>query len=132
MSGLFDLYHAQEVVSGIVMSSYRFYESVLESHEVFEGSLMSLYEVFSQSRLVEAIRDQVESSLTLIGLEVEYSSDFTEAGEVPDSAGVQDLSVFILYGGLAHGLKGVEGQFGNNCDDITVDFDLHVLSPFNL
>ena len=79
MSDLFDLDPSQEVNPVIVSSSYYFYEVVLEFHEVFEGALMSLYEIFSQSCLVETIRDQVESSLTLIGLEVEYSSNFTEA-----------------------------------------------------
>lgn len=132
MSGLFGFDHAQEGVSGIVPSAYYFRDIVLEFHEVFECILISLYEVLSQSILVETVRNQVESSLTLIGLEVEYSSNFAEAGELPDSAGIQDLSVFILYGGLAHGLKDVKGQFGNNGDDIAIDFDFHVFSSFNL
>ena len=130
MWNLFDLDHSQEFNPVIVSSSYRFYESVLEFHEVFEGTLMSLYEIFSQSCLVETIRDQIESSLTLIGLEVEDSSNFADAGVGPGSAGVQDLSVFILYGGLTHGFQDVEGQFGNNGDDIAIDLDFHVFVSF--
>ena len=130
MSGLFDLDSSQEVNPVIVPSSYYFYEVVLEFHEVFEGTLMGLYEIFSQSCLVEAIRDQVESSFTLIGLEVEDSSNFADAGAGPGSAGVQDLSVFILYGGLTYGFQDVEGQFGDNGDDITINFDFHVFVSF--
>ena len=88
MLGLLHFDHAHQGISGVVSISYLCYESVLEPHETFEGTLMSLYELFSQRSLVETVRDHVESSLAFIGFEVEHNSNFTDAGEGPDSAGI--------------------------------------------